>query len=1186
MKMKWTVEQENAIKARKGSVLVSAAAGSGKTAVLTQRVIERITDRENPTSVDRLLIVTFTRAAAQEMRERISDRVSALLKENPGDINLINQQMLLPGAKITTIDSFCMNLVKENFQLLGNSPDFRMAEESELKIIKAAAMDEAVEEMYSEGSESFRSLIEVLFKGRDDSNIEEAMNKLYESAMSYPFPETRIKEFSEFFSKNESLCESRYGKIIMESVKDTLIYVIETCNEILSAIENDEILTKILYNAVSTDKAQCEYILGFLEEGNWDETRRAVSGFSPTRKGNTPKDLKEDPLTNRLSDIRKKNVDRIRKLSELMCTSEEEYYDDMAFFAPLMESLTECTLKFHRIFTDMKKEKKLSDFSDIAHMALSLLVTETDEGYENTDFAKEVSLQFDEILIDEYQDTNKAQDMLFSAVSRNNLFRVGDVKQSIYSFRQAMPEIFLSLKNTFELYDCERDNYPSKIILGNNFRSRKGVTDIINFIFNQIMSEQSGDIEYGEEERLVASASYEPKTEADTELHILDIAELDRFTENSAVCQAKYAADLINKMIADGYTVKDGSTERRATYKDFAVLLRAVGSEKGVTYAEVFRQKGIPAFTEVSGKFLMSGEIALAINMLKIIDNPRQDIPLMSVMMSPVFGFTPDEISELRTKTKTGVFEEDKKADIYSCLLRMKDKSEKVDAFLSKISFWRNLCICLTVSELLSEIYEDTALIPIFDAVDKSGTKRANLMLLSDYAAAYEKSGKSGLTGFLGFIERLRDKKQDMSGSLGISQQADVVKIMTIHKSKGLEFPVCILSGCAGEFNMMDLNENMVISHKEGIGLLRRNPETFEQYKTLCHTAVRLSMKNNLLSEEMRVLYVALTRAREKLIMIYADENPLKKCESMAVGINPLNKRLNPVVVKSANSYGKWIIPALLRHEGAKKLREAIGMTEESVLPSESPLKVVFSVYESEEKVKQTEKGKVKADEDFLRLIEERAGFKYKYEALSKILTKRAASEVDRDFIDRDYFASSMPAFMYENGLTGALRGIATHTFIQFADYNKAKVSVKDEIDRLYEMGVLSESQAKGINIKAVEGFFESRLSERILASPLVMREKKFTIEVPVTEIYPEAGESAEGEMMMIQGIADCAFLEDGELVVVDYKTDRLQTEESFSEKYASQVLLYKRALQECTGYRVKETLLYSFYLGKEIRVI
>lgn len=1185
MKRNWTPRQKNAIDARRGSILVSAAAGSGKTAVLTERVIQRITDKENPTSIDRLLIVTFTRAAAQEMRERISEAVSSLLKENPGEVNLINQQMLLPSAQISTIDSFCMNLVKENFQLLGISPDFRTADESELKVIKTAAMDMAVESMYKDGGESFRTLVEVLFRGRDDSSIEETMEKLYQSAISYPFPESRLDEFSKSFADDKSLCESIYGKRIIAHLKEILGYAIESSDEILSAIGNDEILTKMLYDAVSTDKAQCEYIVSFLDEGKWDEARRAVLNYSPVRQGNTPKSLKGDPLTERLTEMRKKNKKRISELSSFMCTSEEEYRDDMNFFLPLMESLVTCTKRFMENFAMLKKEKKLADFSDIAHMALSLLVNETEDGYESTDLAKEISRNYDEILIDEYQDTNKAQDMLFTSVSRNNLFRVGDVKQSIYSFRQAMPEIFLSLKNSFEPYNEEKDSYPAKIILGNNFRSRKGVTDIINFIFSQIMSEESGGMEYGEEDSLVASARYNEKNEADTELHIIDTAKLDKFSENKVVAQAKYAADLINRMIADGYTVKDGDTERRATYKDFAVLLRAVGGDRGVTYADIFRKEGIPAFTEVSGKFLMSNEISLALNILRIIDNPKQDIPLLSVMMSPVFGFTPDEISDLKTETKTGVYEEDKRADVYTCLLRMKDKSEKVSAFLSRVSFWRNLSLCLSTGELVSEIYEDTALMPIFDAVDKSGTKRANLMLLSDYASAYEKSGYSGLTGFLNFIEKLRDKKQDMSGSLGISQQADVVKILTIHKSKGLEFPVCILSGCSGKFNTMDLNDNIIISHKDGVGLMRRNPETFEQYETLCHNAVKLSLKNDLLSEEMRVLYVALTRAKEKLIMLYADDNPLKAIGTMMNGINPCTQRINPVLVKEAYNYGRWIITALLRHPDAKALREEAGGTENAALYCESPLKVVMSEYETQSEAEKTVQKKERADEDFLKLIYERAGYRYKYEALSKVITKRAASEVDRDFIDRDYFASKMPTFMYEGGLTGAMKGIATHTFIQFADYEKAKISVQGEIDRLQSLGVLSEAQANGINVKAVEVFFSSNLAERILTSENVMREKKFTIEVPVGEIYPDEAEVAGDEMMMIQGIADCAFVENGELVVVDYKTDRLKSEEAFREKYASQVLLYKRALQECTGYRVKETLLYSFHLGREIAV-
>lgn len=1177
MKREWTEQQKDAINARRGSVLVSAAAGSGKTAVLTQRVIERITDKDNPTNIDRLLIVTFTRAAAQEMKERIAKAVSDLLRKNSGDMNLINQQMLLPSAKICTIDSFCMNIVKENFQLLSISPDFRTADESELKIIKNAAMEEAVEYMYQNGGESFKNLVELLFKGRDDSNLETTMEKLYESAMSYPFPESRLMDFAKSFDSNLPLTESNYGKIILSHLKDNLTYFAEVSCEILISADDDEILQKIFYDAVSADKAQFEYILECIEVGNWDQIRAAVQRFSPVRRGNIPKDLKEDPLINRLADMRKKNTDKMKKLNELMCCSEEEFKNDMEVFSPMMKSLAECTMKFMEIFSQKKKDKKLADFSDIAHMALSLLARETDEGWESTDFAKELSENFDEILIDEYQDTNKAQDMLFSSISRNNLFRVGDVKQSIYSFRQAMPEIFLELKNSFDLYNRETDRYPAKIILGSNFRSRKGVTDIINFIFTQIMCAESGDIEYDEEESLVAGAAYSEKSEPCSELHIIDTAKLDKFKENSVICQAKYAAKLIKNMISDGYTVKEGESERKATYKDFAVLLRSVSSDRGVSYADVFRKEGIPAFTEVSGKFLQSVEISLAVNILRVIDNPKQDIPLLSVMMSPVFGFSPDEVGEIRINCRKG--------DIYSCLLKSQsENSERVKAFLSKIAYWRNLSVCLCVSDLINEIYEDTALIPIFDAVDKSGTKRANLMLLCDYAAAYEKSGYAGLTGFLGFIDRLRDKKQDMSGSLGVSQQADVVKIMTIHKSKGLEFPVCILSGCAGEFNMMDLNDNMVISHKNGIGILRRNPETFEQYKTVCHTAVRLSLKHDLISEEMRVLYVALTRAREKLIMLYADENPLKKCESMMNTINPSYDRLSPVVVSSANSYGKWIITSLLRHEGAKELREKIGADESAVIACDSPLKVVLSEYKTVDEEAEKAADKADIDEAFLKLIEERAGFKYKYEPLSKVITKRAASEVDKNSIDRDYFASSMPAFMHENGMTGAARGIATHTFIQFADYEKAKISVTAEIERLLSLGVLTESQAKGINVKAVERFFRSSLFERIASSQKVMREKKFTIEVPINEIYPEIGDLG-NETMMIQGIADCAFLEDGELVVVDYKTDSLSEEEEFVKKYCEQVLLYKKALELCTGYRVKETLLYSFHLSKEIRV-
>ncbi|MBQ8502978.1 MAG: helicase-exonuclease AddAB subunit AddA [Clostridia bacterium] len=1176
MARKWTPAQTDAIEARRGSVLVSAAAGSGKTAVLVERVISRLTDTVKPTSADRLLIVTFTRAAAGEMKDRISAALSERLRKEPGNLHLINQQMLLPGAKICTIDSFCTSLVKENFSLLDISPDFKTADTGELTVLKRQAMDETMELMYQKGGNGFSTLVEMLLRGRDDSFLQSCIEKLYENSRSFPFPEKWLRDLQKPFENEVPLKESIYGKIMLSHIKNAVEYNLGIFENVLSHCMGDEELENVFYSAVSEDKAQCEYIISRINEGSWDETQRAVMAYTPKRRGNLPKHLKEDFFAKRLAAARKTASDNIRALAGFFCCSEQEFCEDMELFREPVKSLIDSVILFSGIYGRIKKEKKLCDFSDITHLALSLLVKATDDGWESTEFAKIYSESFDEILIDEYQDTNRAQDMLFTAISRNNLFRVGDVKQSIYSFRQAMPQIFLEIKSAYESYNRNEDKYPAKIILGNNFRSRKGVTDIINFIFRQIMSEESGDIEYNDEEQLVFSAAYDEKHEPDCELHVLDTGTLDTENETNHEFQARYIARRIKAMLSQGYTVRQGDTERKATYKDFCLLLRSV-STKAAIYADVFRREGVPCFTEVTGSFLTAEEISLTLNILRIIDNPKQDVALLSVMMSPIFGFTVDEVSLLRRGRRKG--------DIYSCILEMaEENNEKINYFLHKISLWRNLSICLCTSELINEIYDDTGLVSIFDAMDPSGEKRANLMLLLDYASSYEKAGYIGLSGFIRFVDRLKNEKQDLSAALGVVQNADVVKIMTIHKSKGLEFPVCILGNCAGLFNRMDEAENLVVNRNVGLGLIRRDTESFDQFETLCHSAVKLSIHHDSLSEELRVLYVAMTRAREKLIMVYGGKNPLGAIERYSLDINDSRSTISPYAVGSASSFGRWILTSLLRHKDAVELREKIGMDESIVLPCESPLKVVFSEADNENAPEEEKQVSKEIDEDFLAFIKQRADFRYKYEALSGVISKRAASEVDRGYIDRDYFASSAPAFLSEGGLTGAGRGIATHTFIQFADYEKAKADLECEIERLHDLGILSDAQCKGINRRAVARFFQSELADRILSSENVMREKKFTIEIPVNEIYEGLDEFSD-EMMMIQGIADCAFVENGEIVVVDYKTDSLDSEDKFREKYASQVLLYKKALAECIGLPVKQTLLYSFHLGKEIEV-
>ena len=1176
MKRVWTEDQTDAIQARGGNILVSAAAGSGKTAVLVERVTRRILDRENPVNADRFLIVTFTRAAAGEMRERIDAAIDKLISENPSDSRLVSQKMLLSAAKICTIDSFCSSLVRENFNLLDLAPDFKTADEGELSILCNEACENVMEQMYDSKDTAFRNLVELLLAGRDDSKLSESIITLYKSSMSFPFPEAWLDSLALEFEDCALLSESRYGDMLFGYAEDLCNYSLSLTESSLSEIEGDEELEKMLYDALATDKAQYEYILERISEKDWDGAKKASADFKGLRRGNTPKHLKDDPFVAGLVEKRKAATENIKELASVFCCSEADFYADSEFFAPMVRALVEAVKLYGEELWKLKKEKKVADFDDITHAALELLVRQTPDGWERTEKAESLSQFYDEILIDEYQDTNKAQDMLFTALSKDNLFRVGDVKQSIYSFRQAMPQIFLELKDSYNRYRRDEKAFPAKVLLGNNFRSRKGVTDIINFVFSQLMSKQSGDIEYGSEEELVPLASYSDKDEAATELHLIDT--VNNTDESADVIEASYIADRILALMDEGFTVRDGDGERKASFGDFTVLLRSV-SKKAQIYADVFRKKGLPCFTETGGNFLGSKEISLALNFLRVIDNPKQDIPLLSVMMSPVFAFTPDDVSLIRLSGK---------GDIYTCLLISAEKgNEKAKSFLAELSRWRNLSVCLPASELITELYNRTGLLSIFDAVDKSGMKRANLMLLFDYACTYEKSGYAGLSSFIRFIDRLSGQKQDLTGALGEVQSADVVKIMSIHKSKGLEFPVCILADCSKKFNRMDEIKNLIVNLRYGLGIVRRDLDTFEQYKTICHSAVKLSMHRDSVSEELRVLYVAMTRAKEKLIMV-ADKRKLDdyiyKC---SIDINRNSRKITPYAVTKAGNYMSWLLTALLRHPDSGELRMAGNVSNDIVLPCDSPLKVVLTCPDSttQEEEVSAEVQAVHTEYSYLDEITEKLSYRYPYEELSGIMTKRAASEVDRNYIDRDYFASSAPSFLTEGGLTGAQRGVATHTFIQFADYEKAKADLDSEIVRLTQMGILTDVQAKGINKKALRKFFESELLGRILSSGLVMREKNFIIEVPISEVYPGLDKFSD-EKMLIQGIADCAFLENGELVVVDYKTDALNNETDFIVKYASQVLLYKKALRECTGYNVKSAVLYSFHLGKEIEVL
>lgn len=1179
MERNWTTEQGWAIDARGGNLLVCAAAGSGKTAVLVERVIRRLCDPEQPLSADRLLVVTFTRAAAAEIRRRIADAVAEKLEKEPDNEHLTKQQMLLPFAKICTIDAFCSALVRDHFEASNLPPDFKNADEGELQLLSEAAMTETLEAFYAKGDKAFHDLVELLFKGRDDTFLEETVRALYRESRSYPFPARWLEGIAANYRCDGPLLTHPFVLELADEIMGAVASLHRVLEWALREIADDPLLVQLFAEVFRDDLRQVGAMMEAMsvQSFDWDKARAAVLGYSPMRRPRTPKEYADDPAIERLALIREEGKDVIRKrIAPLFCCTEAEFLQDLAALRPMMEQLTAVTAQYAAAFDRLKAEKQTADFGDVMHAALRLLYEETDRGAAPTALAREIARDFDEILIDEYQDTNRAQDMLFAAIARGNLFRVGDLKQSIYRFRQAMPELFLELKETYAPYDPAERIFPAKVSLMANFRSRRTVTETVNFVFSQIMSREAGDVDYNDEEKLIFAADY-PQTAEHTEWHLLDLKDLDTELDSGDAFQADYVAKQIRKMIDNGFSVNGKDGMRPARYEDFCVLLRSINGGRGALYADALKRQGLPCFTEVSSDFFAASEVSLLLNLLRVIDNPKQDVPLLSVLLSVLFGFTPDDCASLRLC--------DPENDLYGCLCSAAEQGDKKAARVrSRIADWRTKGVCMPVQDFLQMIYDETAVLAAVSAMPGAAARRMNLMLLLDYAAVYENAGYIGLSGFIRFIDRLERTKGDLAGSVGASAETNVVRVMSIHKSKGLEFPVVVLANCAGRFNADERRRGVVIHSVLGVGAQRRETETLAQYPTLPLLAVRERSRKDSVGEEMRVLYVAMTRAKERLILVGACREIGRTLAKYQTKLLSPDGRFSPFEALSAQSYADWIYPALLRHPDAAALREAAGLDETIVLPAGFRLKICTAVWQPPQKRTAEAPQRPAPDMACYETLRDALSWRYRFEPLTKLVSKRAASEVDKGFVDRDYFASSRPAFLAEGGLTAAQRGTATHTFMQFCDFAAAEADVDREIGRLLEKGVVTASEAKAINRAAVQCFFESDLYRRMRQSPLVMREKKFTVELPVADLYPETVDFPD-EKVMIQGIADCAFLENGALVVVDYKTDRLDTDEQFVEKYAGQVRLYKTALALCTDYPVRETVLYSFCLHRAIAV-
>ncbi len=1176
---KWTPNQEHCIYDRGRTVLVSAAAGSGKTSVLVERIIQKLIHPDTPIDVDRLLVMTFTNAAAAEMKQRIAKKITERLACTPDDLHLQRQQLALPRAAFGTVHSFCFNLIRENAYRLNLSPQFKIAEEQQLLVLKKEAMEDALQECYQEGAPSFLELVQMLSNGKNDNRLMSAVESIYTFIQSHPYPDQWLSNMETVYDTDTSLRETIWGQLLLKELVGTLTGYRHLLTAAAALCANDEALSTCYLPSIAADVAVLETLLNDIQNGlAWDECFARAEAFSLSAVASIRKPTDEN-AKRRVTALRDTVRKRIKNSAKLFAGTEKHCLADLRNTRQIVSALYTMVRRFSKRFAELKQQQNLLDFNDAEHFALQLLTIPTPDGkFRRTALAEELSAQYDEIMVDEYQDTNAAQDTLFSALSRNesNLFYVGDVKQSIYRFRQAMPELFLERRNNYAPYTQTGDK-PVTITLGNNFRSRKEITDSVNFIFRQLMTKKSGGLDYNQDEELVCSASYPSQEGHETECILLDTGLLKDTELDSDTAQARLIAERIRQLVGTPCVAKD-DTVRPARYGDFCILLRSK-KEHVAAYRNELERQGIPVAHESSGTFLNTAEIRTILSLLRTVDNPMLDIPLSSVMLSPLFGFTPDDLATIRllspdTAFYTAVSTARKKAD--------SSLASRCREFLETLDRYRSWAASLTVDTLLRRIYDDTALPALMSIRNGGPTRKANLQQLHSMCQRFEKNGFRGLSAFIRYLDNLQEQGGDFSAA-SASSGGDAVSILSIHGSKGLEFPIVFLAGLGTEFNRRSLSDDLLLHPDFGAGIRCRDPRTLNRYDTLPRKALAIAIRDDSRAEELRVLYVALTRAREKLILLIAQKDPLAKLEELAAcvtGDEPLSSSL----ITSATSMGDWVLAALLRHPSAAELRKAIACETLSLLPAETSWTITVSDPPfTETIVEQCEEIIAQADPAVTEAIRNRMQYVYPHQALSAVPAKLAASAVAHQQHASAAVALSRPSFMESGGLTAAERGTALHNFLLFASFDK-QANWEAEITRLVAEGFLTQKQADSLDRDRLSAFFASPLFARMQDTRRLLREYRFTSRLCAAVAEPSLSPDTD-EFVVIQGIADCVFEEDGQLVIVDYKTDRVSTTGELVERYRPQLQLYRQALENALQLPVKECLLYSFSLNKTIPV-
>ena len=1218
---KWTKEQQQAIEFRKESLLVAAAAGSGKTAVLVERIVSMITAAE-PVDIDRLLVVTFTRAAAAEMRERISLRITEALEDNPQDENLVRQMALLNQANIMTIDSFCKKVIEENFHLVRLDPEYKVMDENELNMLITEAMEEVLEEEYEREDPGFLNLADTFGGERDDEALQELVLKIWRFSRSGTDPQTWIRHaYGMYDLTNGPLETTDWFAYLRREVREILEETAKLCRQACEIISCDPGLCVSKYadffrSEYGCIKAAADSITDDLD---YAALRSVASAIEFKRLPTVKAEVSPNqPLVKSIREEYKKHANKL--CSDWLSQDPDSVVRLIEEMAPPMAELGKLTWKFYEHLQEKKLEHNRVDFPDLEHYALGILRDENGP----TEAAKKYQARFEEILIDEYQDSNDVQEAILTSVSRShcNIFMVGDVKQSIYRFRQAKPEIFLGKYRRFKNPESAEASDGRKILLYRNFRSRPEVLDGVNRVFTAIMSERAGELDYTSEEALIFGADYDPSEKNPVEIRLIDSKtaaddpdqELGEIEDLKGIeLEARYIADQIRALVGEGKTrINDRGTLRNLRYRDIVILLRATARVSDI-FKEALEEAAVPVFSDTGSGYFDSIEIRTMMSLLRIIDNPRQDVPLLAVLRSPLFSFTEDELIRLRTRDRNVLFLE--------CLeLQAEEKpsseadaatQRKVRDFLEQLNKWREEVIHLPLDEFIWKLYSDTAYLEYAGAMPNGIQRQANLRILFQRAGDYEKTSFKGLYQFIRYIDAMRSKNSDYGDARIMGENEDVVRIMSIHKSKGLEFPIVFLSNCGKKFNKMDQNGDVILHEKLGIAVKHKDPIRGTVEETLPRLVVKGRINEESLSEEMRVLYVAMTRAKEKLILTGNINGLPKKMETWhRKGAGLENGGLSPRLILSENSYLDWVMPVVLNSGEIRGQMEVFnesvthlgdGASFEIDLVSRGDLAMAAAQAE-DEKAEPFWNGEELTDEKLISILD----YEYPHEAATLLPSKVSVSVIKKRAIEENPELSDAvpvmdesyemkkelprPSFLKESHeLTGADRGTAFHTVMLHIDPNTATEAEADrEIRELVRKEILLPREAEAVNRRKVLGFLESDLGRRFRAAAnqgLLYREEVFVREVEARKLVPDW---AIKDPVTLIGIIDAFFVENDGVVLLDYKTDAIPANSAdfLKRKYQSQIELYADALTAITGKKVSEAYLYSVSKEETIRLL